>query len=100
MFTIRHLEILAVFFLFESVCDFSTSMSPLSDHEMWLPLVYFCFFLLCFVFLLSSSVFCGYFGNMALWVPPGDYDREGFMNTIETRFPNSKEETRLSCYSD
>ena len=61
---------------------------------LWFIFVSFCYALF------FPPFFCGYFGNMALWVPPGDYDREGFMNTIETRFPNSKEETRLSCYSD
>ena len=44
-------------FLFESVCDFSTNMSPLRDHEMWLPLVHFCFFFLCFVFLVVFLYF-------------------------------------------
>ena len=36
-------DIGCIFFLFESVCDFSTSMSPLSDHEMWCTTILGCF---------------------------------------------------------
>ena len=60
---------------------------------------YLWFFLFSFFYFLFSMLsflgclplfFGGYFGCMALWVPPGDYDREGFLNAIETWVPNSK----------
>ena len=44
---------------------------------------------------LSSFVFCGCFGCMALCVPPIDYDREGLLNAIETWEPNLEGESRL-----
>ena len=52
-------------FLFESVCDVSTNMSPLRDHAMWLPFVHFCFFFLCFVFLVVF--FCFSMGILGAW---------------------------------
>ena len=58
-------DIDCIFFVFESVCDFSTSMSLLSDHEMWLPLVYFFFFFLCSVFLVVFLCFS--MGSLGAW---------------------------------
>ena len=49
-------------------------MSPLNDHEMWLSLVYFCFFSLCSVFLVVFLCFLWVF-----WV-------HGIMCTISRRW--------------
>ena len=59
----------------------------------------FLFPMLCFLGCLPIF-FCGYFGCMALWVPQGDYDREVFLNAIETWVPNLKENSRLSGSGD
>ena len=63
---------------------------------MRLPLVYFCSFfpMLCFLGCIPLF-FCGYFGCKALWVSPGDYDRERFPNVIRIWLPNSEKENRL-----
>ena len=59
----------------------------------------FLFPMLCFLGCLLLF-FYGYFECMALGVPPGDYDREGFLNAIETCVPNSEEESRFGGSND
>lgn len=86
-----------------------TSVSSLSNHEMWLPLVHFVFFFfycsICFssfliLFGCLPLFFCGYFRCIALRVSSGDCYREVFSECYQDLGPNLKRENRLRGFDD
>ena len=86
-------------FIFESVCDFSTGMSPLSDHEMWLPLVFsFSFFyFLCSVFLVVFLCFSvGILGAWLYGYHQVTMTGKGFWMLLRLGSQIQKEESRLN----